>query len=208
MESLAPVTLWSLSAQRCSLGRGQLTASHGRHDCRFRSRNRRTGDGRPVRRAGHGRPTARAERHRARARPRAPRHAGRALRLRTLGQHLVDRRRRQRQRDVRPPRRRAEAGRGPHAASQRRRRLHPRLHGPPGRGRYFELEYETTADSQATRAAEGPEAAEECLNYDADEARLVLVSRGERHELHIRAQAHKLVAYMAERSRRCARTTS
>jgi hypothetical protein len=66
--------------------------------------------------------------------------------------------------------------------------------------RYFELEYETTADSQATRAAEGPEAAEECLSYDANEARLVLVRRGERHELHIRAQAHKLVAYMAERS--------
>ena len=65
---------------------------------------------------------------------------------------------------------------------------------------YFELEYETTADSQATRAAKGPEAAEECLSYDADEARLVLVARGERHELHIRAQAHKLVAYMAERS--------
>jgi Transcriptional regulatory protein, C terminal/FHA domain len=66
--------------------------------------------------------------------------------------------------------------------------------------RYFELEYETTADSQATRAAEDPEAAEECLSYDADEARLVLVARGERHELHIRAQAHKLVAFMAERS--------
>jgi len=66
--------------------------------------------------------------------------------------------------------------------------------------RYFELEYETAADSQATRAAQGPEATEECLSYDADEARLVLVARGERHELHIRAQAHKLVAYMAERS--------
>ena len=66
--------------------------------------------------------------------------------------------------------------------------------------RYFELEYETTADSQATRAAEGLEAAEECLSYDPDEARLVLISRGERYELHIRAQAHKLVAYMAERS--------
>ena len=65
---------------------------------------------------------------------------------------------------------------------------------------YFELAYETTADSQATRAAPGPAAAEECLSYEADEARLVLVSRGERHELHIRAQAHKLVAYMAERS--------
>jgi hypothetical protein len=66
--------------------------------------------------------------------------------------------------------------------------------------RYFELEYEATADSQATRAAAGPEAADECLSYDADEARLVLVRRGERHELHIRAQAHKLVAYMTERS--------
>jgi DNA-binding response OmpR family regulator len=64
---------------------------------------------------------------------------------------------------------------------------------------YFELEYETTADSQATRAAHA-DAVEECLSYDPDEARLVLVSRGERHELHIRAQAHKLVAFMAERS--------
>jgi hypothetical protein len=66
--------------------------------------------------------------------------------------------------------------------------------------RYFELEYETAADSQATRAVQEPDAADECLSYDADEARLVLVSRGERHELHIRAQAHKLVAHMAERS--------
>jgi FHA domain len=65
---------------------------------------------------------------------------------------------------------------------------------------YFELAFETTADSQATRAAPRAEAAEECLSYEADEARLVLVSHGERHELHIRAQAHKLVAYMAERS--------
>jgi hypothetical protein len=66
--------------------------------------------------------------------------------------------------------------------------------------RYFELAYETTADSQATRAAPGPEPADECLSYDADEARLTLLMRGERHELPIRAQAHKLVAYMAERS--------
>jgi len=66
--------------------------------------------------------------------------------------------------------------------------------------RYFELEYETAADSQATRAAREPEAEEECLSYEADEARLVLVLRGERHELHIRAQAHRLVAHMAERS--------
>jgi hypothetical protein len=66
--------------------------------------------------------------------------------------------------------------------------------------RYFELEYDAIADSQATRAVQEPEAADECLSYDADEARLVLVSRGERHELHIRAQAHKLVAHLAERS--------
>ena len=66
--------------------------------------------------------------------------------------------------------------------------------------RYFELAYETSADSQATRAAAEPVATEGCLSYDADEARLTLVMRGQRHELHIRAQAHKLVAYMAERS--------
>jgi hypothetical protein len=66
--------------------------------------------------------------------------------------------------------------------------------------RYFELAFEATADSQATRAVDRPESVGDCLTYDADEARLVLVTRGERHELHIRAQAHKLVAYMAERS--------
>jgi hypothetical protein len=66
--------------------------------------------------------------------------------------------------------------------------------------RYFELAYEAAADSQATRAVAKPEASEECLSYDADAARLTLVLRGERHELHIRAQAHKLVAYMAGRS--------
>jgi hypothetical protein len=66
--------------------------------------------------------------------------------------------------------------------------------------RYFELAFETTADSQATRAAETPESVGDCVTYDAGEARLVLVAGGVRHELHIRAQAHKLVAHMAERS--------
>ena len=65
---------------------------------------------------------------------------------------------------------------------------------------YFELAFETTADSQATRAALAEVAAADCLSYDADEARLVLVHAGERHELHIRAQAHKLVRYMADRA--------
>jgi FHA domain len=65
--------------------------------------------------------------------------------------------------------------------------------------RYFELAFETSGDSQATRAAR-PQDTGDCLSYDADEARLVLVHEGERHELHIRAQAHKLVRYMSERA--------
>ena len=40
----------------------------------------------------------------------------------------------------------------------------------------------------------------DCLSYNAEEARLVLVKGSERHEIEIRAQAHKLVHYMAERS--------
>ena len=42
--------------------------------------------------------------------------------------------------------------------------------------------------------------ASECLSYDTDEARLVLVHGGERHEIQIRAQAHRLVRYMVERN--------
>ena len=70
--------------------------------------------------------------------------------------------------------------------------------------RFFELAFHATADSQATRPV--PEAAAlsadaaECLSYDMEAARLVLVRGSERHELQIRAQAHKLVRYMAERN--------
>ena len=39
-----------------------------------------------------------------------------------------------------------------------------------------------------------------CLTYDAGEARLMLVRDSERHEIQIRAQAHRLVRYMAERN--------
>jgi DNA-binding winged helix-turn-helix (wHTH) protein len=39
-----------------------------------------------------------------------------------------------------------------------------------------------------------------CLSYDVDQARLVLVQDGERHEITIRAQGHRLVRYMAERN--------
>ena len=74
----------------------------------------------------------------------------------------------------------------------------------PNERRYFELAFNATGDSQATRAVlvEAPPSAHapECLSYDMNEARLVLVRGAERHELHIRAQAHRLVRYMAERN--------
>ena len=74
----------------------------------------------------------------------------------------------------------------------------------PGGRRFFELAFRATGDSQATRpvpeaASLSPEAAE-CLSYDTDEARLVLVRGGEKHEIEIRAQAHLLVRYMVERN--------
>jgi hypothetical protein len=71
-----------------------------------------------------------------------------------------------------------------------------------GEQRFFELAFHGSEDSQATRAAvlrdATPVAA--CLSYDADAARLVLVQNGQRHELQIRAQAHRLVRYMAARN--------
>jgi hypothetical protein len=65
-----------------------------------------------------------------------------------------------------------------------------------GERRFFELAFHATADSQATRAV----AFDSCLDYDAEEARLVLVRGGDRHEIQIRAQAHRLVRYMVERN--------
>jgi hypothetical protein len=63
---------------------------------------------------------------------------------------------------------------------------------------YFELAFHAARDSQATRAVVA--APSECLSYDTDEARLVFVRGGERHEIQIRAQAHRLVHYMVERN--------
>jgi DNA-binding winged helix-turn-helix (wHTH) protein len=40
----------------------------------------------------------------------------------------------------------------------------------------------------------------QCLSYDLEQARLMLVRNGERHEISIRAQAHRLVRYMVERN--------
>jgi hypothetical protein len=66
---------------------------------------------------------------------------------------------------------------------------------------FFELAFHAEPDTQATRAAPLPAArTDACLRYDAGEARLLLLQDGEPHELSIRAQAHKLVRYMAERN--------
>lgn len=76
----------------------------------------------------------------------------------------------------------------------------------PNQRRYFELAFNATRDSQATRAVPvhepGAPAAHTpaCLSYDLNEARLVLVRGAERNEIEIRAQAHRLVRYMAERN--------
>jgi DNA-binding winged helix-turn-helix (wHTH) protein len=69
-----------------------------------------------------------------------------------------------------------------------------------GERQYFELAFHAGADSQATRAVPLTVQSKDCLSYDAAEARLVLVHGPERHQLEIRAQAHKLVRYMAERN--------
>ena len=75
------------------------------------------------------------------------------------------------------------------------------LASAPERGEreYFELAFHSVRDSQATRAVP-PGVVGECLRYDADAARLVLVKGGEEHELAIRAQAHRLVRHMVERN--------
>jgi FHA domain/Transcriptional regulatory protein, C terminal len=67
-----------------------------------------------------------------------------------------------------------------------------------GERRFFELRFDGTPDSQATRAA--PDRSTTCLRYDGEEARLVLVVEDETHEIQIRAQAHRLVRHMAERN--------
>jgi Transcriptional regulatory protein, C terminal/FHA domain len=70
--------------------------------------------------------------------------------------------------------------------------------GEAGERRFFELHFHASGDSQATRAARVQQS--DCLDYDAAEARLVLVRGSEKHDIQIRAQAHRLVRYMAERN--------
>jgi hypothetical protein len=70
-----------------------------------------------------------------------------------------------------------------------------------GERRYFELAFREPRDSQATRAVPQEDVGSDaCLAYDLGEARLFLVRGGERQEIHARAQAHRLVRYMAERN--------
>jgi hypothetical protein len=68
-----------------------------------------------------------------------------------------------------------------------------------GDRRFFELAFHAVRDSQATRAVPVL-AGGECLSYETHEARLVLVRGTERHEIPIRAQAHRLVRHMVERN--------
>jgi hypothetical protein len=73
-----------------------------------------------------------------------------------------------------------------------------------GTHRYFELAVDGGLDdSQATRAAGFRPAPREetCLEYDGAQARLTLVQHGERTEIPIRAQAHRLLGYMDARNR-------
>jgi DNA-binding winged helix-turn-helix (wHTH) protein len=64
---------------------------------------------------------------------------------------------------------------------------------------FFELAFHASADSQATRAVPFAHTGE-CLSYEPNEARLLLVHNGRRDEIEIRAQAHRLVRYMVERN--------
>jgi DNA-binding winged helix-turn-helix (wHTH) protein len=71
-----------------------------------------------------------------------------------------------------------------------------------GERSYFELVFQGASDSQATRAAplRAAQPAVRCLRYDPTQARLLVVRGLETHEITIRAQAHRLVGYMAERN--------
>jgi hypothetical protein len=72
-----------------------------------------------------------------------------------------------------------------------------------GTRRFFELGFRVAGDSQATRAVpvlETPGSSDDCLRYDAAESRLILLQGAEQHDIELRAQAHRLVRYMAERN--------
>jgi DNA-binding winged helix-turn-helix (wHTH) protein len=74
-----------------------------------------------------------------------------------------------------------------------------------GERRYFELVFHSGRDPHATRPAgvmSGSlrQIVEACLEYDASGERLLLRHGGERHEIRLRPQGHRLVRYMADRN--------
>lgn len=71
-----------------------------------------------------------------------------------------------------------------------------------GERSFFELAFQEVGDSQATRAAPVTSGAKRraYLTYDPAEARLLLVRGEKRYEIQLRAQAHRLVRFMAERN--------
>ncbi len=71
--------------------------------------------------------------------------------------------------------------------------------GDGGQREYFELTFDIEQEADDTRAAPSL-VTEACLSYSPDSARLVLVRAGERIEIPLRAQAHRLVRHMAARN--------
>ena len=74
-----------------------------------------------------------------------------------------------------------------------------------GERRYFELAFHSGRDPHATRPAAvmsgpTPAVAGACLDYDAHEDRFVVCLDGERHEIRLRPQGHRLARYMARRN--------
>ena len=118
------------------------------------------------------------------------------------GARLVRRGRRQRQRHV-PPARRRRSQRVDRAdgASRRRRRLRPRR-GRRRRASGASSSSRSTrsGDSQATRAARRPKPRTSVCATTRTRRGSCSCTAARRHEIPIRAQAHRLVRYMVERN--------
>jgi DNA-binding response OmpR family regulator len=71
--------------------------------------------------------------------------------------------------------------------------------GDGGQREYFELTFDIEQEADDTRAAPSL-VTDACLSYSPDSARLALLRASERIEIPLRAQAHRLVGYMAQRN--------
>ena len=126
--------------------------------------------------------------------------------LERQGAVLVRRRRRQRQRHIPPSRRRrAPAADRADGASRRRRRLRPRL----GRNRASGASSSSRSTQPVIRRRPAPCSRRKPRPSVCATTRTrrgsSSCSGGEKHEIHIRAQAHRLVRYMVERNAACGR---